>query len=107
MNYPPFSQLIVVLAENKNEQGALDDLMKICSAVEGELSQEMDEGHLFLLGPSPALISRVKGIYRWQLLFKVRKGDEDLSSSIRSILYREFSPLKSKIKVNVDPAGPV
>jgi primosomal protein N' (replication factor Y) len=107
LNYPPFSQLIVILAENKNEKVALDDLMKICSALERDLASSMSNGSLFILGPSPALISKVKGIFRWQLLFKLKRDDEVLASALKGILGREFPSLKSKLKVNVDPAGPV
>lgn len=101
--YPPFSRLIAVFFKSK-------DGTRVHKAAEvfGDCLSEA-AGGAPILGPSPAVISRMQGQYRWECMLKI-----DPANGARSIekmlnrafsLYQERKPAGSnrvRITVNVD-----
>lgn len=64
--YPPFSDLINIVAASKTSKEAEDLLVSIVENIKktGDL-QDID-----ILGPSPAPISKINNYYRWQTILK-------------------------------------
>ncbi|MGE3174364.1 MAG: primosomal protein N' [Planctomycetota bacterium] len=61
--YPPFARLIRVLAESRHERETQELLRAACEPMRG--MENVD-----VLGPSPAVIARVKDRWRWHMLAK-------------------------------------
>ncbi len=105
--YPPFSRLVVVVAENKSDEKAQDDLINLSEKLEEGMSEAFEEGTLSVVGPGPAFIYRAKNIFRWQLLIKLQPRRPDLFSAMSQIFLAYSASHRSKIKINVDPVHPV
>ncbi|MCL2617633.1 MAG: primosomal protein N' [Defluviitaleaceae bacterium] len=68
MEYPPFSHILTILASGESEKlviSLLHKLLDIMRALDGAADCEM-------LGPSPAVVSKIKHRYRWRLILKHR-----------------------------------
>lgn len=94
---PPFSSLIRLLAISPSEvetKGTAEELSHLLSPQEG----------LRVDGPAPALLSRIKGRFRWQILLK---GEEEtIRRAALEALQRFTSSPRSKkavVEVDVDP----
>ncbi len=69
LRYPPFGRL----ARLRFEASIRDDVKVRSAAVAEYLQQEFNLSEGFdLLGPSEAFMERIKGVYRWDLLIKVK-----------------------------------
>jgi primosomal protein N' (replication factor Y) len=65
LGYPPYGRLANLLAWGKDRA----QVARACEALAGELAGHLQAGWE-LLGPSPAPLSRLKGVWRWHLLLK-------------------------------------
>ncbi len=108
LNYPPFSRLI--LAEFKGEREE-----EVISHVEGFHGFLKAQRPKFpILGPSPAAIPRIRGMFRWHILLKSPKTNDPSGATLRRVLsaalaaYRN-SPFGKKksilLTIDTDPAG--
>jgi primosomal protein N' (replication factor Y) len=112
--YPPFGRIILVEFKGETESEVLkhansfSDLLKISYQYK---SKKIGEFCRFL-GPSPAVISKVKNNYRIQLIIKSdRQVDPNLNHT-RSILSYALEQYNKKFKskkvaciIDVDPQG--
>lgn len=70
LNYPPFWRILRIVASSLNEdypQATLNVLTK-----EARQASQRYPGELFILGPSPAPISKVKDRFRWHIIIKAK-----------------------------------
>lgn len=97
LGYPPFGRLANILAwgqDHEEVQRSISDIAKV-------LKLHVPQGW-YLLGPSPCVISRRQGSYRWHLLLKAPAA-ADISAWLAPLL----KGIKSKPGVNravdIDP----
>ena len=69
MNYPPFGYVYTLLATGKDENRVAEAI-----AVLGDIFKRENEDGFVILGPSEALISKIKDEYRFRLMIK---GNDD------------------------------
>ncbi len=69
--YPPFSRVCNLRVEGINEERVVSAALALKKAAERFLKGK-DRG-VAILGPAPALLSRLKGRHRWQMLVKGRE----------------------------------
>lgn len=98
LGYPPYGRLANLLVWGKEQREVAD--------VAGQLAQQLavhcpDEWQL--LGPSPAPLSRVKGVWRWHVLVKA-PDDADISTPVGAAL--ASLPKRDAIAVaaDIDPS---
>jgi primosomal protein N' (replication factor Y) len=101
MQYPPFSQLLRVIAYHKEEKVAF----RAVKFIENELNK-MDRGKFRILGPSPAPINKLRNQYRWHIIIKVVDNNnlvlkEKLFSICQELRERGQS-LEEKLTVIID-----
>ena len=74
LGYPPFGQIFMVLMSAADE--------KLLVKTQMELARLMQiynrKGFFEILGPAPAMISRINGMYRWKILVKTTSAAEAL-----------------------------
>ena len=78
--YPPFSRLVRLVHHNRQLEAGLQEASRIA----GELRMRRDtagRSEPDVLGPAPAYIPRVRGMYRWQILLRGRDPASLLASS--------------------------
>lgn len=71
-DYPPFSQIIRLILSSQNnfraEKSAQEIALRLCIMIEKYgISERLD-----ILGPTPCVIERINGQYRFQILIKIR-----------------------------------
>jgi primosomal protein N' (replication factor Y) len=94
--FPPFSELINILVmsqESKTAERTANDLQKFLAK---RLKAEE------VLGPVPAAIPKLKGMYRFQILLK-GKGLDRLQSALRQSLQKLVIPKDVRVVVDVEP----
>ncbi len=65
MLFPPFSRLINIQLEGKNEKMVEKTARHLAT-----FASQQSSGQISILGPAPSPISRLRGLFRWQLLLK-------------------------------------
>ena len=72
MNYPPFSHIFMLLFTGLDERRVIETLHRLTDI----MAQANRKGLCEMLGPAPAIISKIRQNYRWKLLVKCH--DEDI-----------------------------
>jgi len=66
MNYPPFAHVFSVLFTGESEKKVITTLFKLC-----DIMGMYNKNNSFeIIGPAPAMISKIRKRYRWKLLAK-------------------------------------
>ncbi len=101
-DYPPFSQIIRLILSSENnfraEKSAQEIALRLCTMIEKYGISE----RLEVLGPTPCVIERINGMYRFQILIK-NKLDEKGHNFISSFLNKITMPKDIKLSIDVDP----
>ncbi len=101
-DYPPFSQIIRLILSSANnfraEKAAQEIALRLCTMIEKFGFGE----RLEVLGPTPCVIERINGQYRFQILIKNKLEDKG-HQFISSFLGKISSPKDIKMTVDVDP----
>lgn len=101
-DYPPFSQMIRLIISSTNnfraEKSAQEIAMRMCLMVDKYGISE----RLEVLGPTPCVIERINGYYRFQIIIK-NKLEEKGHNFISSFLNKVTMPKDIKLAIDVDP----
>lgn len=101
LGYPPFSRLVNIKIEGREEGGVRDTAAKL-AALARKMPQNIQPE---ILGPAPAPLTRLKDRFRWQILLKSEKLGF-LHNALR-VLETDFISYgrggRVKISVDVDP----
>ncbi len=97
LGYPPFARLVAFLIADRKEQNALDSAEALADRL-----IEMGWDDVNVLGPAPAPLARLKGIYRYHVLAK--SGDvAALHQATRAALKALPRRDRQRITIDVDP----
>lgn len=100
--YPPFTQIIRVIISSDNSERAEGCIDQIADRLSSLIDKYGFDEHLEMLGPSPCVIEKLNGLYRFQILLKNKiydKGHQFITKFIKSIKL----PKDIRIAVDVDP----
>jgi primosomal protein N' (replication factor Y) len=100
LGYPPFSRLIMfrISGESAQETGRVAHL--VGGAVKSALQKSRSWGRI--LGPAPAPISRLRGKYRWQVMFMGKSASETHLVARDALEILAGSPAHRGVEVAVD-----
>lgn len=101
LNYPPFSRVARILALSENEEIVRDYMFNLV----GNLKNAIDNKSVAILGPAPAVLEKLRNLYRYTILIKAENPNQ-----LNDLLWRtnEFinrSPSNIRIKIDVDPVN--
>lgn len=104
LNYPPFVRLALIEAKDLNEKrakGSIDDLYRHIVAYKKWLN---------ISKPTYAIITRIKGYYRFQILIKSEKVSDPGGAILRKAIFESVTKFKQrsifkdvKILFDIDP----
>ena len=101
-DYPPFSQMIRLIISSTNEfraeKSAQEIALRMCLMIEKYGISE----RLEILGPTPCVIGRINGYFRFQIIIK-NKLEEKGHNFIASFLNKVTMPKDIKLAIDVDP----
>ncbi|MDP8222540.1 MAG: primosomal protein N' [Candidatus Lernaella stagnicola] len=105
LQYPPAARLAVLKIVTPNSRMGVDACL-LTRRVAAEITRRGDIEGAELLGPAPALLHRVHGKYRWNLLIKAKKatGLHQLAARLLRGLGREKFPAGT-FRLDIDPAA--
>jgi len=100
LRYPPFARLVNVLLWGKDEKAVMEEALALGEAVSAALDLVPETWQL--LGPSPCVLARIRGMYRWHLLVKA-----PVTADIPAVLLPVISARRTRegvsLAVDVDP----
>ncbi|MCD6386143.1 primosomal protein N' [Candidatus Sumerlaeota bacterium] len=104
MRFPPFYHLASVLVSAKNQEYVRQEIEKLGNIFKSSTYQPAFR-EIDVIGPAPAVISRLRGKYRWRVLLR-GNSPEELLALLRKALkeYRQLRPRrKVDLTVEIDP----
>jgi primosomal protein N' (replication factor Y) (superfamily II helicase) len=89
--YPPFSSMAKIQISAKNEAVAQEEATVLCHVLQ---RQKLD-----VLGPSPAPVPRLKGLYNYQLFIRIKAGESFKDLLRPAINYQG----RARVRLDIDP----
>jgi primosomal protein N' (replication factor Y) len=104
LRYPPFSRLVLIETRGEDEHAVQQHAESIARFL------ERSAGPFEILGPAPAVISKVKRLFRWHVILRSPKADDPSGAATRTRLQAALASLPStgpkvQVIVDVDPVG--
>lgn len=101
-DYPPFSQIIRIILSSENnfraEKSAQEIVLRLATMIEKfGISERLE-----VLGPTPCVIERINGLYRFQIIIKNKLGEKG-HHFISSFIGKITMPRDIRMAVDVDP----
>lgn len=102
--YPPFVRIVQIMVSSSNLTEAITKARGIAIPIRKHGKFLCD-----VIGPSPASISKIKNLYRWQVLVKINKKYDPVGKKTRELLHNVLAPYsKNKsssffLNIDVDP----
>lgn len=101
-DYPPFSQIIRVVLSSENNFRAEKSAQEIALRLNTIIDKQGVSERLIVLGPSPCIIEKIKGLHRFQIIIK-NKLEEKGHSFLSRFLNQITLPKDIKYTIDVDP----
>lgn len=101
-DYPPFSQVIRLIISAQNNFRAEKSAQEIALRLSTIIDKHGISERLIVLGPTPCVIEKIKGQYRFQILIK-NKLDEKGHMFVSKFLNQITMPKDIKLIIDVDP----
>ncbi len=106
LGYPPFSRLALFRLSGKDRKAVAERARSLADEIRDRIAGLATSKAVEILGPSPALVSRVRGRFRWNILLKSPRP-EALHSVIESLADSIASGRGGdgvRVSVDIDPA---
>lgn len=97
LNYPPYSRLIKLIFHHADEETAKKKAADLAERFRQNAGQ-----HQEIMGPSPALMARLRGEYRFVVLIKSNDLDAACAFLRRENLHRD-----SRVTIDIDPINTI
>lgn len=98
LNLPPFCHMVSLTFRGRKEESVL----RVSESFRDRLEKKDKQKKIKILGPAPAPISRMKGMYRWNLFLKSDKV-EDVTSLLKRVLGNRRREGGVIVTVDVEP----
>lgn len=73
LGYPPFSRLVGITARGRDEGQVREAAGRLADFLSAG-AEQMDDPRPEVLGPAPAPLEKLRGVYRWQVIVRGRAG---------------------------------
>jgi len=98
LNLPPFCHMVTLTFRGRKEEKVL----KIAESLRKKFEKRKESKNIEIIGPAPAPISRVKGMYRWNLFLKSDKV-ENATALLKKVIGNRKREGGVLITVDVEP----
>ncbi|MBV7271935.1 primosomal protein N' [Clostridiaceae bacterium UIB06] len=98
MDYPPFSEILLINMSSKNENILIKSIQNVGIYLKNKIEKD---DKIKMLGPCPCQISKIKELYRWQIILK-GKITREFGESVRKIVYDLLKDVYNDIRVSID-----
>lgn len=101
-DYPPFSQVVRLILSSENTFRAEKSAQEIALRLNTIIDKQGISERLIVLGPTPCVIEKIKGMYRFQIIIK-NKLEEKGHAFISHFLTQITMPKDIRLTIDVDP----
>lgn len=101
-DYPPFSQVVRVILSSENNFRAEKSAQEIALRLNTVIDKQGISERLIVLGPTPCVIEKIKGLYRFQIIIK-NKLEEKGHAFVSKFMNQVTVPKDIKLAIDVDP----
>lgn len=98
LDYPPCDNIFAMVLSGENEL----ETLKSAQVISDILRNNLKKYNIIVLGPTASLISKLKSLYRYQILLK-GKIDTGLGLAIKNMVYNELKGKNIRISLDTDP----
>ena len=102
LGYPPFTRLVSLTVKGRGESDVIRVASRLADFLDEGAGRMPDEPEV--LGPSPAPLERIKGVYRWQVIVRGKGGS---ARALVAAALEQAAALKLpagvSVAVDVDP----
>lgn len=102
-DYPPYAKIIRVILNSNEEFKAEHSSVEIAKHLSDYIKKLNLDERIIILGPSPCVIGKIRGEYRYNILIK-NKLEQKGHDTILGFLRRVILPNDIKMVVDVDPS---
>ena len=99
MNYPPFANLVNIIAQSESEKATSSFIGELHKKLLNSLDDTISHGETSILGPAPAYLARRGQNFRWQIVIKT-SNLEKVQGVLKNV---DVSRKKIKLTIDVDP----
>jgi primosomal protein N'' len=103
LGYPPYSDLMQVVISSENEKESFTEIKRVAETF---VQMAGNEEKRYVLGPQPASMQKIKGLYRYQIFIKCIPGKRKTYSKILNEIKLSISMsrnAKHSISIDVNP----
>ncbi|MEG1255250.1 primosomal protein N' [Clostridium sp.] len=98
-DYPPFTKILCINLSSENEE----NLIKSIQTLADKIRMKIDKSDkIELLGPCPCGVSKMKNLYRWQIIIKGKFSDA-FAMEIKNIIYEGLNYKNIRIGIDINP----
>lgn len=101
-DYPPFSQVARLVLSSENNFRAEKSAQEIALRLSTLIDKQGVSERLIILGPTPCVIERIKGLHRFQIIIKNKMGEKG-HAFLSKFLTQITMPKDIKLTIDVDP----
>jgi primosomal protein N' (replication factor Y) (superfamily II helicase) len=98
MNYPPFSKILAINLSSEDESLLIKSIQNLGNKLHFKLDIN---DKIQMLGPCPCGVSKIKNLFRWQIIIKGDLNTEILED-IKNMVYNELNSVYSSIRIGLD-----
>lgn len=98
-NYPPFAKILAINLSSEKEEILIKSIQNLADIIRSE-SEKSD--NIELLGPCPCGVSKIKSLFRWQIILK-GNFDDEFALNIRNIVYENINYKDIRIGIDINP----
>lgn len=98
MEYPPFSDIFLINISSKNENLLIKNTQNISLLLKNIIKEY---SNIKMLGPCPCVISKIKEMFRWQIILR-GKINYELAAYIKKFLYECIKNDYNDIRISID-----
>ncbi len=106
-DYPPYFNLINIIIYGKVEGDIIKSSNKLINKLKNKIYNKIRKTDISIFGPNPALISKIKESYRWQILIKYKKINYKevryIVNDICNLNRKEILENNVKLSLDIDP----
>ena len=101
-DYPPFSQVVRIILSSENNFRAEKSAQEIAMRLNTIIDKQGISERLIVLGPTPCVIEKIKGMNRFQIIIK-NKLEEKGHAFLSKFMNQITMPKDIKLTIDVDP----
>ncbi len=104
LDYPPFSRLALIEFKGRDEERVRKEAESFARALCAQKSP------CTVLGPSPAVISKIKNLFRWHIIIKSTKAKDPAGTAMHAAIRKTLADRTRtsstvRISIDIDPVG--